>query len=98
MRCWKEETMEIKIPLPHEVQNDLRAMISNLAREVIQDVKGKEAEAKPYMSAKEACAYLGVAFGTLQKFEALGLKKCRIEGKILFKKSTIDEFMNGFEE
>lgn len=90
--------MNINIPLPREVQDDLRLMISQMARDVIQEVKGKESRAKDYMSIKETQEYLNISFGTLQKFEGLGLKKCRIEGKILFKKSTIDEFMNGFEQ
>jgi len=90
--------MNINIPLPREVQDDLRLMISQMAREVIQEIKGKESNAKSYMSIKETQEYLNISFGTLQKFEGLGLKKCQIEGKILFKKSTIDEFMNGFEQ
>ncbi len=89
--------MNINIPFPSEVQQDLRQMITDLAQEVIQDVKGREAESKPYMTVKETCAYLNISFSTLQKFERLGLKKITVEGKILFKKKTIDEFMKEFE-
>lgn len=89
--------MNINIPLPHEVQEDLRNMISSLAHEVIQEVKGQEAISKPYMSIKETCSYLNISFGTLQKFERLGLKKITIDGKILFQKKTIDEFMKTYE-
>lgn len=90
--------MNIQIPFPEEAQQDLRQMITALAHEVIQDVKGREAESKTYMSVKGTCSYLNISFSTLQKFERLGLKKITVEGKILFKKKTIDEFMKEFEK
>lgn len=90
--------MNLQIPIPSGVQDDLRSMISSLAQEVIQEVKGHEAAAKDYMTVKETCKYLNISFGTLQKFERLGLKKITIEGKILFKKKSIDEFMRNYEK
>jgi len=97
IRSEEGEKMNINIPIPSGVQDDLRTMISNLAHEVIQEVKGQEAISKPYMSIKETCSYLNISFGTLQKFERLGLKKITIDGKILFQKKTIDEFMKTYE-
>lgn len=92
--------MNINLPIPPGVQDELRAMISNLAHEVIQEVKGQEAIAKDYMNAKDTCIYLGISFVTLQAWERLGLKSIRIksEGKKLFKKTTIDEFMKTYEK
>ena len=89
--------MNLNIPVPDQVQQDLRNMISSMARDVIQEVREQEARSKDYMNAKETCAYLNVSFVTLQQFERLGLKKIKIEGKILFKKQTVDEFMKTFE-
>lgn len=89
--------MNINIPLPREVQEDLRVMISQMARDVIQEVKGKESKAKSYMTIKETQEYLNISFGTLQKWQAMGLKSIAIDGKKLFKKSTVDEFMSTFE-
>lgn len=90
--------MNLNIPVPPEVQSDLRNMISNMAREVIQEVREKEVKSRDYMSAKDTCEYLNISFVTLQNFERLGLKKCRVQGKILFRKETVDEFMRSFEK
>lgn len=90
--------MNINIPLPNEVQDDLRNMIANMAKEVIQEIKGQEAHAKPYMTIKETEKYLQISFNTLQKWERMGLKSITIDGKRLFKKETIDEFMRNFEK
>lgn len=90
--------MNINIPIPSGVQDDLRSMIANLAHEVIQEAKGQEALAKDYMTIKETCSYLNISFVTLQKWQTLGLKSITIEGKRLFKKKTIDEFMKTYEK
>jgi len=91
------EKVNLNIPVPDQVQSEIRTMFSILAHEVIQEVREQEARSKDYMNAKETCSYLNVSFVTLQQFERLGLKKIKIEGKILFKKQTVDEFMKTFE-
>jgi len=90
--------MNINIPVNDKFQDDFRRMLASVAQEVIQEVKVKETKAKDYMTIKETQEYLQISFGTLQKWQQLGLKSITIEGKRLFKKSTIDEFMRGFEE
>lgn len=91
--------MNLNIPIPSEVQQDLRAMISELARDVIQEVREKEAEFPCYMTVKETQEYMRCSFGTLQKYEQQkGLRSIRIEGKKLFRKEAVDEFLRTFEK
>lgn len=91
--------MNIQIPITSEIQNDLRQMISLLAKEVIDEVKLREKEPREYLTIKETEKYLNISFGTLQKFQKeYGLPSISIEGKKLFRKSTIDSWISQFEQ
>ncbi|WP_086351160.1 helix-turn-helix domain-containing protein [Candidatus Enterococcus clewellii] len=46
-----------------------------------------------YMTKKEAAAYCGVSFNTLQRFISLGLKVIMIDGMTRIDKNDCDEFM-----
>lgn len=85
--------MHMNIPVPDQFQDDFRKILTGIAKEVLDEVKEKETQAKPYMTIKETQAYTRCSFGTLQKWQQMGLKRITIEGKTLFSKSTIDKFM-----
>lgn len=90
--------MNLQIPFPDEARQDLRQMITTLAKEVIEEVKLREKEPKEYLTIKETEKYLNVSFVTLQKYQReYGLPSITIEGKRLFKKSTIDRWISQFE-
>lgn len=91
--------MNINIPVPDQFQDDFRKLLTGIAQEVLHEVKDKEIQSKPYMTIKETQAYLGISFGTLQVYQNMGLKSIAVtEGKKLFKKSTIDQFMAQHEK
>jgi len=91
--------MNIQIPFPEEAKQDLRQMINILAKEVIDDLKLREKEPKEYLTIKEAEKYLNVSFVTLQRWQKeYNLPSITIEGKRLFKKSTIDTWITQFEQ
>lgn len=52
---------------------------------------------KEYMSIKEACEYIGVAFTTFQKFRQMNLPVIEIDGVKRVKKSDIDEWLEQYK-
>lgn len=91
--------MNIQIPFPEEAKQDLRQMITTLANEIIEDIKIREKEPKEFLTLKEAEKYLNVSFSTLQRWQKeYGLPSITIEGKRLFKRSTIDAWITQFEQ
>ena len=54
-------------------------------------------ERKMYLTKKEACAYLSISYATIQKLILMGLPSIQIDGKCLFSKISIDQFMKSIE-
>lgn len=81
----------ISIPIPQETNDQIRQMLEEIAREVIQSVTESENKSKDYMSFKETAAYMGISYNTLRKWvDQEGLPKIIIDGrKFISKKSLI---------
>lgn len=89
--------MNISIPVPDGLNEDLRQMFRSLALEAIQEAKDLDTQMKPYMTQQEACKAIGVSFNTLQNFRRQGLKVSCIEGKTLISRETLIKFMTDHE-
>lgn len=83
------------------VSNDLQYQIENLLRQaaikVIEEVSSNELHKKDYFNKKEAAAYLGVSYATLQKLILMGLPLITVDAKILISKDSINKFMTDLE-
>lgn len=90
--------VEIKIPLPDSIQDEIKVMIRNAAAQAIEESVQRERIAKDWMDQKTACEYLGVSFGTLQNFRRLGLKISTVQGKTLVSKKEINRFLELYEQ
>lgn len=89
--------MNINIPVPDGLNDEIRRMFRSIALEAIEEVKGQEAMLKPWMTQREACKALGIAYNTLQGFRQKGLKVTVIEGKTLISRDTLIQFMKDHE-
>lgn len=90
--------VEIKIPLPDSIQDEIKVMIRNAAAQAIEESVQRERIAKDWMDQKTACEYLGVSFGTLQNFRRLGLKISTVQGKTLVSKKEINRFLEEHQQ
>ncbi len=90
--------MNINIPVPQQFQEDFRQLLTSIAKEVIHDVKQNDLKYPEYMTLKETQAYARCSFVTLAKWQDMGLKRIVLEGKILFSKATVDEFLSSHEQ
>lgn len=90
--------VEIKIPLPDSIQDEIKVMIRNAAAQAIEESVQRERIAKDWMDQKTACEYLGVSFGTLQNFRRLGLKISTVQGKTLVSKKEINRFLEDHQQ
>ena len=90
--------MEIKVPISKETEEEFKVLLVDLANEVIDRAKEKEATYPEYLNKKQAAAYLNTSYNTLIKLERMGMKSIKIDGKILFRKKSIDTFMQSLED
>lgn len=94
------KTMELRLDMTEEFEQQLRLMMGNLLAEAFDKAKQSQMKACQYMTGKEAAAYLNMSYPTLKRLEEdYGLKTIRVAGtnKKLFDKSTIDSFMKSLE-
>lgn len=75
-------------------------LVENRIKEIMTDVylrfHTENKSSKEWMSIKEACEYIGVAYNTFAKYRVMGLKVSEIEGVKRVSKSEIDNFLNRF--
>ena len=87
--------------LSFEFSADSKAEIQNifrdLAKQAVSEVMQSPIERKMYLTKKEACAYLSISYATIQKLILMGLPSIQIDGKCLFSKISIDQFMKSIE-
>jgi len=76
---------------------EIRNIFQDLAKEVVSEVMQNPIERKMYLTKKEACAYLSISYATIQKLILMGLPSIQIDGKCLFSKTSIDQFMKSLE-
>ena len=76
---------------------EIRNIFQDLAKEVVSEVMRSPVERKMYLNKKEACSYIGVSHTTIQKLILMGLPSIQIDGKCLFSKTSIDQFMKSIE-
>ncbi len=87
----------INIPLPATFEDDMRAALRRVAYEVVDEVRTREQYGREYMTQKEACKYLGIAYATLQKWRDMGLKISVIDGKTIVSKTALRAFLKQYE-
>ncbi|OLN23962.1 hypothetical protein BTO30_00610 [Domibacillus antri] len=73
-------------------ENQFKAWIA----EAFKNVETHQPTKKEWMSIKEACVYIGVAYNTFAKYREMGLRVCEIDGVKRVSKSEIDSFLNRF--
>lgn len=89
----------ISIPIPEDTENAIRALLEGIARDVITKTAEKEINAKQYLSMNETCEYIGISFGTLQRWiREEDFPIIHIQGKKFADKKTIHEFMKSHEK
>ncbi|NCD04294.1 MAG: DNA-binding protein [Clostridia bacterium] len=89
--------MNIQIPISSEFQSEFKGMLTQMAQEVLEELKEKELVYKEVLTVKEAQEYLSCSFTTLQNFERKGLKFSKIDGKKYYSKSDITDFLNQYK-
>lgn len=83
--------------LSDETMKELALMITDLTTEAINKALSdfrRLNRQKDYMSAKEACDYLGVSFNSLQKMREDGLKVVKSGTRTIYSKKAIEEYFN----
>lgn len=81
-----------ELELPDEVFHEINSRIEKGVSYAFE-AHEKRKELPRYMTKKEAAAYCGVSFNTLQRFISLGLKVIIIEGMDRIDKKDCDTFM-----
>lgn len=89
--------MNLQIPLPPEMGEEIKQMFRSMAWDVIKEVKDQRNELKPFMTQKQCCEILGISFTTMQKWRNQGLKLTVIDGKTLVSRDTLIEFLKSHE-
>lgn len=85
---------QIQFELSDEVQKQLEELFQQSARQVFKEVREKELHTKEYMKLKEACEYVGISYGTLQKWiREEDLKVIDVSGIKMIAKQTINTFL-----
>lgn len=79
-----------------ETLNSIEIQLKNWITDAMRDYHTPHAPTKEWMSIKEACDYIGVAYNTFMKYREMGLKVCEIEGVKRVSKAEIDNFLNKF--
>lgn len=88
---------KLELRISDEFNTSFEAYLKEAARNVIQEVIQNPIERKMYLNKKEACGYIGVSYATIQKLILMGLPSIQIDGKCLFSKTSIDQFMKSLE-
>ena len=88
---------KLELQISDEFNSSFEAYLKETARNVIQEVIQNPIERKMYLTKKEACAYLSISYATIQKLILMGLPSIQIDGKCLFSKISIDQFMKSIE-
>lgn len=88
---------KLELQISDEFNSSFEAYLKETARNVIQEVIQNPIERKMYLTKKEACAYLSISYATIQKLILMGLPSIQIDGKCLFSKTSIDQFMKSLE-
>ena len=76
---------------------EIQDIFRDLAKEVVSEVMQNPIQRKMYLNKREMCSYLGVSHPTAQKLILMGLPSIQIDGKCLFSKTSIDQFMKSIE-
>ena len=76
---------------------EIQKIFRDLAKQAVSEVMQSPIERKMYLTKKEACAYLSISYATIQKLILMGLPSIQIDGKCLFSKISIDQFMKSIE-
>lgn len=76
----------------YTIENQLKNWITD----AMKDYQKQHTTIKEWMSIKEACDYIGVAYNTFTKYRERGLKVCEIEGVKRVSKTEIDNFLKKF--
>lgn len=84
----------IKVELPKEITDALKAAIQDAAQE-IADKSIRDNKVPLYLSKKEAADYLGVAPNTLDKWirEGIDIPYKQIDRTYRFNRNDLDKFM-----
>lgn len=81
-----------ELELPDEVFKEINSRIEKGVSYAFEAHEKRKSYGR-YMTKKEAAAYCGVSFNSLQKYISLGLKVIIIDGMTRIDKKDCDEFM-----
>lgn len=89
-----QEVQRLSFPfLSKEVEENLKKEITTIVAQTFSELTSKAGTSKDWLSKNEACSYLSVSNGTIDKFiNEYSLKVVVIEGVRRFKKTDLDEF------
>lgn len=85
--------VNLQIPIPDTLQDELKTMIRNAAAQAIEEAVKRETTGREWMEQKQACEWLGISFGTLQGWRKRGLKVAVVQGKTLLSKTEVNRFL-----
>ena len=88
---------ELSFEFSADSKAEIQKIFRDLAKQAVSEVMQSPVERKMYLNKKEACSYIGVSYATIQKLVLMGLPSIQIDGKCLFSKTSIDQFMKSIE-
>lgn len=88
---------ELTLNVSDDLQHQIEGLLRQAALKVIEEVSSNELHKKDYFNKKEAAAYLGISYATLQKLILMGLPLITVDAKILISKDSINKFMASLE-
>ncbi len=92
-------TTKIQLDLSEELEEQIQALFIKSAREVLSEVSKQEINSKEFLSLKETCGFLGIAYNTLQIWiNEYNLRTISIGGKRFIHKPTLVQFLLEFEK
>lgn len=84
----------MKLILDPEQRQEIQAMVIKAVNDGIKQAKNT----KPYLNRKEVAKYFGVAESTISYWATLGMPVANIDGRKLYGKQSITEWLKSKEE
>jgi excisionase family DNA binding protein len=87
------DVVDLKIPIPESVNDELKTWLRIAAKEVIEEVVAQETRMKDWMSVKEIQIYMNVSHNTVASWIRNGLPVSVVGQKRFISKKNLDSFL-----
>lgn len=83
----------LQLEVGQEGLDQIQAVMYAVALEAIEEAKKSAAVDVRYMTKKQTCDYMGIAYLTLEKWIEQGLKVIKINQKVYIDRRDLDQFL-----